>query len=94
MGPSRARARGRRCFVHRRDGLAVLLRRTVLFAADEAFAALQDRTDWPKLYDLEKLRTCKTKTACALYLDDMFVDFDLAMDVVNNYMGPNVGANK
>ena len=22
--------------------------------------------------------------------DDMFVDFDLAMDVVNNYMGPNV----
>ena len=52
--------------------------------------ALQDRTDWPKLYDLEKLRTCKTKTACALYLDDMFVDFDLAMDVVNNYMGPNV----
>ena len=52
--------------------------------------SLQDRTDWPKLYDLDKLRTCKTKTACALYLDDMFVDFDLAMDVVNNYMGPNV----
>ena len=52
--------------------------------------ALQDRTDWPKLYDLDKLRTCKTKTACALYLDDMFVDFDLAMNVVNNYMGPNV----
>ena len=52
--------------------------------------SLQDRTDWPKLYDLDKLRTCKTKTACALYLDDMFVDFDLAMNVVNNYMGPNV----
>ena len=52
--------------------------------------SLQDRTDWPKLYDLDKLRTCKTKTACALYLDDMFVDYDLAMNVVNNYMGPNV----
>jgi pimeloyl-ACP methyl ester carboxylesterase len=55
----------------------------------EIASSLQDRTDWPKLYDLEKLRKCTVPTACALYLDDMFVDFDLATEVVNEFMGPN-----
>jgi len=34
--------------------------------------------DWPRLYDLDKLKESKVPVNSAIYVDDMFVDFELA----------------
>ena len=34
--------------------------------------------DWPRLYNLDKLKESKVPVSSAIYVDDMFVDFELA----------------
>ncbi|HEY8295524.1 MAG TPA: alpha/beta fold hydrolase [Micrococcaceae bacterium] len=40
---------------------------------------LAERTDWPALYDPEQLARNTVPVACAVYLDDIYVDHDLSM---------------
>ena len=39
--------------------------------------ALAAKTDWPALYDVDALARCDVPVACASYVEDMFVDFEL-----------------
>jgi len=36
-------------------------------------------TDWPKLYDVERLRQNRIPVYAAVYMDDMYVDYELSM---------------
>lgn len=46
----------------------------------------QDK-DWPKLYDTEQLKKNEVPTYAAVYVDDMYVDFDLSMDTARTIKG-------
>lgn len=48
---------------------------------------LAEEKDWPKLYDEEQLRKNQVPTYAAVYLDDMFVDFNLSMETANTIKG-------
>ena len=50
--------------------------------------ALAAKTDWPVLYDVDALARCDAPVACASYVEDMFVDFDLATETASR-IGPN-----
>ncbi|KAF2827352.1 alpha/beta-hydrolase [Ophiobolus disseminans] len=41
---------------------------------------LAEEKDWPKLYDVEQLKKNEVPTYAAVYMDDMYVDFDLSME--------------
>jgi hypothetical protein len=41
---------------------------------------VQQFTDWPRLYDVEQLRKNEVPVYAAVYVDDMYVDFDLSME--------------
>lgn len=46
--------------------------------------SLASRTDWPKLYDAERMRAAldgKTSAAAAVYHEDMYVEFEASMKV-------------
>ena len=45
--------------------------------------ALAKKDDWPRLYDVDALRACEVPVACASYVEDMFVDFDLAAETAS-----------
>jgi hypothetical protein len=45
--------------------------------------ALAKKDDWPRLYDVDALRACGVPVACASYVEDMFVDFDLAAETAS-----------
>ena len=38
------------------------------------------KREWPALYDVDCLKTCKVPVAAATYVEDMFVQFDLARE--------------
>ncbi|WP_040166809.1 alpha/beta fold hydrolase [Microbacterium gorillae] len=48
-----------------------------------AVDALARKTDWPALYDLERLRTNEVPLAAAVYFDDMYVDAGLQLDTLS-----------
>ncbi|EMD96940.1 hypothetical protein COCC4DRAFT_51650 [Bipolaris maydis ATCC 48331] len=43
--------------------------------------------DWPKLYDVEQLMKNEVPTYAAVYMDDMYVDFDLSMETASKIKG-------
>lgn len=45
----------------------------------EVAERLAARTDWPPLYDVERLATNTVPVAAAVYFDDMYVDADLSL---------------
>ncbi|KAI8467667.1 MAG: Alpha/Beta hydrolase protein [Monoraphidium minutum] len=61
------------------------------FAALRPFAAaanlLAAKADWGRLYDVEVLHSNDVAVAAALYLEDMYVDYDLAQETVAHVRG-------
>lgn len=53
----------------------------------EAANLLAAKTDWPGLYRQGVLRENKVPVACATYLDDMYVDYNLAQDTLEGVAG-------
>jgi hypothetical protein len=43
--------------------------------------------DWPQLYDWQKLAKNEVPVYAAVYYDDMYVDFDLAMETASKIKG-------
>ena len=50
------------------------------------------RDDWPRLYDADALNANDVPTACASYVEDAFVDFDLAAATAAEIRGARVWA--
>jgi pimeloyl-ACP methyl ester carboxylesterase len=48
---------------------------------------LAEDKDWPKLYDEDQLRKNEVPTYAAVYVDDMYVDFNLSMETANTIKG-------
>lgn len=46
--------------------------------------ALAETSDWGVLYSEEALKCCGVPAAAAVYYNDMFVDFDLSMETIEN----------
>ncbi|AKU17701.1 alpha/beta fold hydrolase [Luteipulveratus mongoliensis] len=46
----------------------------------EAADLLAADTDWPPLYDRDRLASCEVPVVAALYFDDMYVDADLSLE--------------
>jgi len=55
-----------------------------------AAEALARWTDWTRLYDVEALRANTVPVAAAVYLNDMFVDFELSREVADVVRGVKV----
>ncbi|CAN6485804.1 unnamed protein product [Victoria cruziana] len=49
----------------------------------EAAHLLAEKEDWPSLYDIATLKTNKVPVAAAVYYEDMYVNFKLAMDTAS-----------
>lgn len=49
--------------------------------------ALAEEKDWPKLYDEEQLKKNEVPVYAAVYLDDMYVDYDLSMETARTIKG-------
>jgi len=43
--------------------------------------------EWPVLFDKEQLRKNKVPVYAAVYIDDMFVDYDLSMETARTIKG-------
>lgn len=50
----------------------------------EAAAILSEFDRWPSLYDISVLKQNRVKTVAAIYLNDMYVDFDLSQKMATN----------
>lgn len=61
-----------------------------LRAAAGAANALAQWRDWTPLYDLPTLRTNTVPVAAAVYLNDMFVDFELSREVADVVAGVKI----
>jgi pimeloyl-ACP methyl ester carboxylesterase len=48
---------------------------------------LAEEKDWPKLYDVEQLKKNEVPVYAAVYLNDMYVDFDLSMETARTIKG-------
>ena len=48
---------------------------------------LADKDDWTPLYDADQLRNTEVPTAAAVYLDDIFVPFELSMETAATIRG-------
>lgn len=48
---------------------------------------LAKEKNWPKLYDEQQLKRNEVPTYAAVYLDDMYVDFDLSMETARTIKG-------
>jgi pimeloyl-ACP methyl ester carboxylesterase len=48
---------------------------------------LAQEKDWPKLYDVEQLKKNEVPVYAAVYVDDMYVDFDLSMETARTIKG-------
>ncbi|XP_021850495.1 uncharacterized protein [Spinacia oleracea] len=48
---------------------------------------LSEKKDWPPLYDVAALENNKVPVAAALYYEDMYVNFDLAMETAKHISG-------
>ncbi|MCJ1251438.1 hypothetical protein MMC30_008671 [Trapelia coarctata] len=44
-------------------------------------------SDWPDLYDEERLANNTVPTYAAVYFDDLYVDFDFSMDTAQKIKG-------
>ena len=53
---------------------------------------LAAKDDWPRLYDADALNANDVPTACASYVEDAFVDFDLAAATAAEIRGARVWA--
>lgn len=53
---------------------------------------LAAKDDWPRLYDADALNANEVPTACASYVEDAFVDFDLAAATAAEIRGARVWA--
>lgn len=53
---------------------------------------LAAKNDWPRLYDADALNANDVPTACATYVEDAFVDFDLAAATAAEIRGARVWA--
>lgn len=50
----------------------------------EAANKLANKPDWPALYDLEQLKNNTVPIACAVYVEDMYVEFDYSRETLAN----------
>lgn len=48
----------------------------------QAAEIIANRTDWPALYDVQQLNRNLVPVACVSYYEDMFVDFNLAQETL------------
>ena len=55
-----------------------------LRAVAERLAA---KSDWPRLYDLRALKSCRVPVAAAVYWEDMYVDFELSQRTAGRING-------
>ncbi|XP_031475845.1 uncharacterized protein LOC116247716 [Nymphaea colorata] len=53
----------------------------------EAAHLLAEKEDWPSLYDIDTLKNNKVPVAAAVYYEDMYVNFKLAMDTASQIAG-------
>ncbi|KAL4024448.1 proline iminopeptidase [Cucumis melo var. makuwa] len=53
----------------------------------DAAHILADKEDWPPLYDIAALKNNKVPVAAAVYYEDMFVNFKLAMETASQIAG-------
>ncbi|KAI5778551.1 Alpha/Beta hydrolase protein, partial [Geopyxis carbonaria] len=64
------------------------------FAALRPFQQVAQRlaecTDWPQLYDVEQLRKNEVPVYAANYIEDMYVDFELASETIRTIRGAKV----
>lgn len=49
--------------------------------------ALAQEAEWPNLYDEEQLRKNEVPVYAAVYVDDMYVDYDLSMETARTIKG-------
>jgi hypothetical protein len=49
--------------------------------------ALAQEKDWPMLYDEEQLKKNEVPVYAAVYVDDMYVDYDLSMEAAGKIKG-------
>ena len=81
--------------VHLQDGLEGQLLGEVSFvyavAPHHPLAAVAERLahrkDWPRLYDLAAMRSCRVPVAAAVYWEDMYVDFELSQRTARRIPG-------
>jgi len=48
---------------------------------------LAEEKDWPQLYDVEQLKKNEVPVYAAVYVDDMYVDYDLSMETARTIRG-------
>ncbi len=53
----------------------------------DAANLLATKSDWPDLYDDDKLEANRAKVAAAVYFEDMYVDLDLSMATARKIRG-------
>ncbi|KAI4355138.1 hypothetical protein L6164_003938 [Bauhinia variegata] len=53
----------------------------------DAAHILAEKKDWPRLYDVKVLNNNKVPVAAAVYYEDMYVNFKLAMETVSQIAG-------
>ncbi|CAL9121322.1 unnamed protein product [Musa textilis] len=53
----------------------------------EAAHLLAEKEDWPPLYDISRLNNNKVPVAAAVYYEDMYVNFKLAMETASEIAG-------
>ncbi|CAL9068705.1 uncharacterized protein LOC135627521 isoform X1 [Musa acuminata AAA Group] len=53
----------------------------------EAAHLLAEKKDWPPLYDISRLNNNKVPVAAAVYYEDMYVNFKLAMETASEIAG-------
>lgn len=49
----------------------------------QAAHALAKKSDWPDLYDVESLKSCRVPVVGTIYFDDLYVDRDFAVETAN-----------
>lgn len=53
----------------------------------DAANLLARETNWPPLYDVEKLKQNTVPVYAAIYMEDMYVDFGLSVETANTIKG-------
>lgn len=53
----------------------------------ETASLIARKSDWPDLYDIAQLNRNEVPVYAATYLDDIYVDFDLAQETARNIRG-------
>ena len=53
----------------------------------EVASLIAQKKDWPTLYDIAQLNRNEVPVYAATYLDDIYVDYDLAQETARNIKG-------